>query len=466
MVFSSLPFLYIFMPIFFGIYYAVPSRVKNLVLLLGSLCFYAVGTLKTPIHFLIFLLSMVVDYLVGRQIEKRPEHKKWFLWMGVLFHILCLGFFKYFTFLSAEILKFFPNSGIHLDLGIVLPIGISFYTFQGISYIADVYRGKVKAEKSLLRFCVYLSMFEQLIAGPIVTYSQIKDDLPERKIDKETVFGGFGYFIFGMGLKVLLANPISKLWMDVNTIGYESISTPLAWMAIFAYSFHIYFDFFGYSLMAIGLGKMLGFRLPTNFDFPYSARSMSEFWRRWHITLGDWFREYVYIPLGGNRSGTVHTIRNLLIVWLLTGIWHGAGYSFVLWGLVLFVLIVLEKYVYGAALERKPILGHLYMLLLIPLTWAIFAIDDIGQLGVFFSRLFPFFGNGPWSVFRYDYLKYWNLYYPFFVAGILFCTGAPYHILSRIKNHGVLWLIRLAVLGACTYCMYRGMNDPFLYFRF
>lgn len=466
MVFSSLQFVFIFMPIFFGIYYAVPSRFRNLILLVGSLCFYAVGTLRTPVHFIIFILSMVIDYIIALAMEKFTKRKKLFLCLGIAFHILCLGFFKYFTFVSNEVLSLFPNTAIKINLHILLPIGISFYTFQGISYITDVYRGKVKAERSLLQFCVYLSMFEQLIAGPIVTYSQIQADLPSRKINKSIVSAGFGTFVFGMGLKVLLANPIGKLWTDVNTIGFESVSTLLAWMGIAAFSFQLFFDFFGYSLMAIGLGKMLGFQLPVNFDFPYLSRSMTEFWRRWHITLGNWFREYVYIPLGGNRKGTLLTIRNLLIVWLLTGIWHGAGYSFILWGGILFLLIVLEKYVYGEKLNQIPLLGHLYMIVLIPLTWAVFAIDDLGQLGIFFSRLFPFFGQSPWSVFRYDYLKYWNLYYPFFIAAVLFTTRIPYRILQKITYKPVLWLIRLAILGSCTYFMYRGMNDPFLYFRF
>lgn len=466
MVFSSIPFLYVFMPIFFGVYYLVPDRRKNAVLLLGSLCFYAVGTLETPGHFFVFLLSMVVDYLVGALIELYTARKKLFLILGICFHLVCLGFFKYFAFFVNDVLGVIPGVELSMDLKILLPIGISFYTFQGISYIADVYRGKIRAERSLLRFCVYISMFEQLIAGPIVTYSQVRRDLRKRRIRKQDVLDGLGLFIFGMGLKVLLANPIGKLWLDVNMIGFESISTPLAWMGIIAFSFQLYFDFFGYSLMAIGLGKMLGFHLPTNFDFPYLSRSMTEFWRRWHITLGSWFRDYVYIPLGGNRAGKLKTIRNLLIVWLLTGFWHGAGYNFILWGFVLFLLIFGEKYLYGQVLERHKVLGHGYMILLIPLTWAIFAIDDMGQLGMFYSRLFPVFGESPWSVFQYDYLKYLKLYYPFFLAGILLSTRLPFRLLQRIKSQKILWAIRLVILAACTYCMYKGMNDPFLYFRF
>ena len=464
MVFSSIKFIYIFMPLFFGVYYAVPDRAKNAILLIGSLCFYAVGTWTAPEHFLLFILSMSLDYFVGRGMERFARYKKLILQLGILFHILCLGFFKYFTFIAGELSALFSGHG--LSLKILLPIGISFYTFQGLSYLVDVYRGTVQAEKNPVHFFVYLSMFPQLIAGPIVTYPEVQQDLSRRKISRSDISQGLGYFIFGLGLKVLLANPIGKLWGDIQAIGFESISTPLAWMGIVAFSFQIFFDFYGYSLMAIGLGKMLGFHLPTNFDFPYLSRSMTEFWRRWHITLGNWFREYVYVPLGGNRNGRLLTIRNLFIVWLLTGIWHGAGYNFILWGAILFLLITLEKYVYGKTLERIPLLGHLYMALLIPLTWSIFAIDDIGQIGTLFSRLFPFFGRGPWSAFRYDYLKYWNLYYPFFLVGFLFITKLPYRLLERLHSKTALWLIRIAILGFCTYFMYRGLNDPFLYFRF
>lgn len=464
MVFSSLQFIFIFIPIFFGCYYLVPNRYKNIVLLLGSLSFYFVGTINNPEHFILLLISITVDFAVGLLIERYRKYKKIFLATGVIFHLICLGTFKYLGFVLGEINRLVP--GFDLMLDVVLPIGISFYTFQGISYIIDVYRGTVKAEQSLLKYAVYLSMFEQLIAGPIVTFSQVEKELHHRRLRGSTILNGIGIFIFGLGLKVLLANPIGKLWSQTCAIGFESISTPLAWMAILAFSFQIYFDFFGYSLMAIGLGKMLGFRLPKNFNHPYTSLTMTEFWRRWHITLGSWFREYVYIPLGGNRNGKLAMVRNLLIVWLLTGIWHGAGYNFVLWGSVLFLILMIEKFAIGKYLNNTPIVGHIYMILLIPLTWAIFAIEDIGQLGIFFTRLFPFFGQGVWSIFRYDYLKYLNQYYPFFIVGILFSTKLPYRILKRIKNRTVIWLILAVIFIASVYCMYRGFDDPFLYFRF
>lgn len=490
MVFSSLQFILIFMPVFFTIYYLVPNRYRNIVLLLGSLSFYAVGTYKTPGHFVIFIVSMLTDYSLAMLMTKRPSGKRLFLIAGIIFHILALGFYKYFNFIINELAGAFPNADIGLPFTIILPIGISFYTFQGLSYLIDVYRGTVDAERSPLDFCVYISMFAQLIAGPIVNYSDVANELHHREIRKSNVLDGFGTFIFGMGLKVLLANPLGKLWTNSTNIGFESLSTPLAWMSVFAYSFQIYFDFFGYSLMAIGLGKMMGFNLPKNFDFPYLSTSMTEFWRRWHITLGSWFREYVYIPLGGSRKGTAKTIRNLFVVWLLTGIWHGAGYNFMVWGMMLFAIIAVEKYFIGDFLERHPVAGHLYMLFLIPMSWAVFEVGNMHQLGMLFKRLFPFFGQGVWSDFRYDYVKYLKMYWPFFLAAILLSTHLPFDLLERLKASTessprgrhlavtpgeenikpVCKVIILVILSAIffggLYCMYRGYDDPFLYFRF
>ncbi len=465
MVFSSLQFIFIFMPIFFLGYYLVPAQYRNAVLLLGSLSFYFVGAFYHPEHFILFLLSILLDFYMGIFMEKRKTKKKLYLGLGIFFHLVALVIFKYAGFLAGELSKL---PFLQLSVNVFLPIGISFYTFQGISYLVDVYRGTVRAEKSLLDYAVYISMFEQLIAGPIVTYDTVKNRLHNRIIRKSDVIRGLEVFVFGLGLKVLLANPIGKLFTDVQNIGFESISTPLAWMAIFAFTFQIYFDFFGYSLMAIGLGKMLGFEIPKNFDFPYLSTSMTEFWRRWHITLGSWFREYVYIPLGGNKNGTKRTILNLLIVWLLTGVWHGAGYNFLLWGALLFLIITIEKFFLKKYLDKKPWLGHLYMFFLIPLTWAVFAIEDMGQLATFMGRLFPFFGGGFWSVFRYDYLKYLKLYWIFFVFGTLFSFKKPFELLKKLdkKDHRIISILLFIILAGSVYCMYKGFDDPFLYFRF
>ena len=448
MVFSSLQFVFIFMPVFFICYYLTRNRYRNIVLLLGSLCFYAIGTIDTPFYFVLFILNMLLDYVMALGIERFQRAKKCFLFCDVLLHLICLGLFKY------------------ANVFLILPIGISFYSFQGISYVADVYKGKIKAEKELLHFTVYISMFPQLIAGPIVTYGNVVKKIKRRKCVKRRILNGIGMFVFGLGLKVLLANPLGKLWNQTNAIGFESISTPLAWLALAAFSMQIYFDFFGYSLMAIGLGKMLGFQFPINFSNPYTSVTMTQFWRKWHITLGKWVRNYVYIPLGGNRKGAVVTFFNLLIVWSLTGIWHGSGVNFLLWGLLLFLIIFLEKVWIGKFLNKHRFIGHLYMLLLIPLTWAVFAVEDIKQLQALFMRLFPFFGQGVWSVFRYDYLKYWKLYYPFLLIGILFCTKIPYQLLAEAKRKFFIKILLAGIFIACAYCMYRGFDDPFLYFRF
>ena len=338
MVFSSLQFIFIFMPIFFGCYYIVPDKLKNSILFIGSLCFYFVGTIHNPEHFIVFILSIIADFVVGVWIEKFSAHKKVLLTIGISLHLISLAAFKYSGFVINEIGRLNPSFNFTAD--IVLPIGISFYTFQGISYIVDVYRGTTKAQQSLLKYTIYISMFEQLIAGPIVTYGQVEKELYKRQIKTSSVLRGIGIFIFGLGLKVLLANPIGKLWSQTCAIGFESISTPLAWMAIIAFSFQIYFDFSGYSDMAVGLGRMFGFEFMENFRYPYISKSITEFWRRWHISLSTGFREYLYIPLGGNRCKKSKWIFNLFIVWAATGIWHGASWNYLLWGLFFFVVLV------------------------------------------------------------------------------------------------------------------------------
>lgn len=464
MVFSSLKFLLIFMPVFFGVYYMTPPKMRNTVLFIGSMCFYFSGTVENPEHLILLLVSIAADFAAGILMCRYEKRKKLILTAGLLFHLTAIFMYKYSGFLFGEISAGLGKSSP--AFAPVMPVGISFYTFQGISYLVDVYRGKIKAEESLLDFGVYISMFEQLIAGPIVTYDHVAEKLHHREIKKSSAADGFGLFIIGLGLKVLLANPVGKLWTDVKAIGFESISTPLAWMAIAAFSFQIYFDFFGYSLMAVGLGKMLGFDLPENFNLPYVSRSMTEFWRRWHMTLGSWFREYVYIPLGGNRSGKAATVRNLLIVWLLTGVWHGAGYNFILWGMILFLIITAEKYLIGDFLDGHLIASRLYMIILIPLTWAVFAIEDMDKMTVFFSRLFPIFGEGAWSLFRYDYVKYLKMYWPFLLVCAVMSPVLPQNFLKKAEKRKLLWAILSAVLAACLYCMYRGLNDPFLYFRF
>ena len=471
MVFSSFEFLVYFLPGFLLVYYLAPVRWKNSCLFAGSLIFYAAGVRTHPCYLALIVCSVLGNYRVGRAIglaKEMPIRKRW-LAVGLVYNFGWLVFFKYLDFILENVNRAGAWLGASRQipyLNLVLPIGISFYTFQISSYLIDVYRGKVRAERSVIALGTYLCMFPQLIAGPIVTYSSVNVQLRARKHSMAKVEEGLKLFTLGLGYKVLIANQVAGLWHQVNTIGYDSISTPLAWMGIAAYSFQIYFDFYGYSLMAKGLGKLLGFQFPDNFCNPYLSLSMTEFWRRWHITLGSWFREYVYIPLGGNRKGFARTIRNMLAVWLLTGLWHGASWNFILWGFIMFVLISVEKMGWGKVTERFRLLGHLYMALVIPLTWLIFAVPDMGQIGLYLSRLFPFLGGVEGNVFAGDYVKYGKMYGISMIAALIFSTGLPERIYRKWKFHVVTALLLTAVFWGAVYCIYLGMDDPFLYFNF
>ena len=471
MVFSSIAFIMYFMPVFFLVYYILPASYKNAWLFLASLGFYYYGVRGNPGYLLLMIMSVVVNFVAGKLIEaqKTKRARKAWLVVGIVYDLGWLILFKYLGFLIENLNALFGALHVKVQLetwNLILPIGISFYTFQIISYLVDVYRRETKAEKSLISLGTYLCMFPQLIAGPIVNYHLIQEQLHKRKHSMVKVESGLKVFALGLAYKVLLANRVGHLWTEVTAIGYESISTPLAWMSIVAYSLQLYFDFYGYSLMAIGLGRMMGFDFPQNFNNPYMAVSMTDFWRRWHMTLGGWFREYVYIPLGGNRGGFAKTVRNMFVVWLLTGLWHGASWNFVLWGLLLFVLLFVEKAGLGKVLERHKALGHIYMILWIPLSWLVFVITDLSQLGIYLQKLFPFFGSTGTVLFQGDYLKYGKTYGIYLVLGILFATGVQEKLLKKNKNRLWVILLLLALFWASVYCMYLGMDDPFLYFRF
>lgn len=471
MVFSSIAFIMYFMPVFFLVYYILPASYKNAWLFLASLGFYYYGVRGNPGYLLLMIMSVVVNFVAGKLIEaqKTKRARKAWLLVGIVYDLGWLIPFKYLGFLIENLNALFGAMHVKVQLetwNLILPIGISFYTFQIISYLVDVYRRETKAEKSLISLGTYLCMFPQLIAGPIVNYHLIQEQLHKRKHSMVKVESGLKVFALGLAYKVLLANRVGHLWTEVTAIGYESISTPLAWMSIVAYSLQLYFDFYGYSLMAIGLGRMMGFDFPQNFNNPYMAVSMTDFWRRWHMTLGGWFREYVYIPLGGNRGGFAKTVRNMFVVWLLTGLWHGASWNFVLWGLLLFVLLFVEKAGLGKVLERHKALGHIYMILWIPLSWLVFVITDLSQLGIYLQKLFPFFGSTGTVLFQGDYLKYGKTYGIYLVLGILFATGVQEKLLKKNKNRLWVILLLLALFWASVYCMYLGMDDPFLYFRF
>lgn len=471
MVFSSLTFLFAFLPIFLVLYYCSPAKYRNGLLFTGSLVFYGIGE---PLYLCLIICSVLVNLGIGLFIDRleRLSGKRLWLITGLLYNFGLLFFFKYTNFFLENIngvLKL-CHSGTQLKLlELTLPLGISFYTFQIVSYIIDVYRGKVKADHSVISLGAYLCMFPQLIAGPIVVYSDIRRELHERTITIHNLDDGLKTFILGLGFKVLLANRVGTLWNEVCTIGFESISTPLAWLGSLAYSMQLYFDFCGYSLMAIGLGKMLGFTIPENFHHPYLSRSVTDFWRRWHITLGAWFREYVYIPLGGNRKGRIRTIVNLGIVWLLTGFWHGAAWNFILWGVFIFLLEILEKNLLLPVLNHKSIaahiFSHIYMILYILVSWTIFAISDFNQLAMYLARMFPFFGMGH-TLNSYDFVKYLTDYSVLLICCILFCTAGPEKLYHRFKNKLGGIVIALIIFWYSVYYLAIGMNNPFLYFRF
>ena len=468
MVFSSFSFLFYFLPAFLLVYFLTPASRKNTVIFAASLLFYYYGVTEHPYYMILILLSVAINSAAARSMERCAGKRQRRMWLtaAMVWNLGSLFVFKYLDFLSGNLnlLSDKEGLGFHVPMTrLILPLGISFYTFQISSYLFDVYRKKIPAESSFLTLGTYLCMFPQLIAGPIVTYSEIREKLRSRVHSFRHVEDGLREFTIGLACKVLLANRVGNLWTQVNTIGFESISCPLAWMGIAAYSFQIYFDFYGYSLMAKGLGRIMGFAFPDNFRHPYLARSMTEFWRRWHMTLGGWFREYVYIPLGGNRH---HPYRNLFLVWMLTGLWHGASWNFVLWGFVLFVLILLEKCGLGKLFDRLPVLGHLYMLFAIPLTWLVFAVPDPGQTAVYLGRLAPLAGQADGIVFQGDFLKYGKDYFLPLAASLLCCTGLPGRWYEAKKYTLPATLALVVLFWACVYCMYLGLDDPFLYYQF
>ena len=457
MIFSSLLFLFWFIPIFFIFYYLCPEKVRNVVLFVGSIIFYGWGE---PKFLILIFISILVNYFAGRLIERyygSPALRKTFLILAMIFDFGMLFFFKYINFFITNINGIFGTS--LSKVSVTLPLGISFYTFQIASYVIDTYRGKIKAEHSLLILGTYLCMFPQLIAGPIVVYSDVAAALKNRTIDMAKVSDGISIFVLGLGSKVLIANNVGALFTEAGKIGYGNVSMPLAWLSMIAYSLQIYFDFNGYSLMAIGLGKMLGFEFPQNFNHPYMADSITDFWRRWHITLSTWFREYVYIPLGGNRKGEFRTYVNLFIVWTLTGFWHGADWNFILWGLFFFVVLSVEKKFLKNFLGEHKVFAHIYTKLLIAFSWMIFAITDLKELGVYYKALFNF---------RFDseVLFYLRNYGVVLALGILLSTPAFAGIYNKYRNRTLGYVFTMLVLILSVAYLADASYNPFLYFRF
>ncbi|MEI3388787.1 MAG: MBOAT family O-acyltransferase [Lachnospiraceae bacterium] len=468
MLFSSIVFLFTFLPVVLILYYLLPVRFRNVILLLASLVFYAWGE---PVYLFLMLLSILFNYFSGLDIARNLQDKraaKRSLVFNLIINLAVLGFFKYEGFVLDTLNGILP---VHISYhALPLPIGISFYTFQILSYIIDVYRGNVKVQTNLPNFALYVTMFPQLIAGPIVQYADVDEQLASREVSWTKFGEGSMYFIRGLAKKVLLANTSGMIFTEVSGLAKGNVAVMTAWLGAFAYMFQIYFDFSGYSDMAIGLGKMFGFEFNMNFNYPYVSKSITEFWRRWHISLSSWFRDYVYIPLGGNRVSKIKHIRNLLIVWFLTGLWHGAAWNFVAWGLYYGVILIIEKYLLSPVLDRLPdVVRHIYSIVLVVIGWVLFFSSSFGQAAAYIRVMFGagahgfadresmylltsnlilwlilIFGSTPLVHFRYEHMlrsKKWNT-----------------TIINSVV-YAALFIVCIAYLVTETY-------NPFLYFRF
>ncbi len=466
MVFSSTIFLCVYLPLVLLGYYICPKKGKNLFLLIVSLIFYAWGE---PKYVFLMIFSILVNYVFGLLMDKHRENKKRLKLMLVISVIIDLGLlsvFKYTDFIITNINSVF-GAGFDL-LNIALPIGISFYTFQAMSYTIDVYRDDVRVQRNLIDFGMYITMFPQLIAGPIVRYSDVQDQLAVRNVTTADFSEGIMRFVVGLGKKVLLANQMGAVWTQIYALGGD-ISALMAWTGAAAYTFQIYFDFSGYSDMAIGLGRMFGFKFPENFRYPYESVSITDFWRRWHITLSTWFKEYLYIPLGGNRRGLARQALNLLIVWTLTGFWHGAGWNFVMWGLYYFAILFIEKLFLLKALDKLPrLFRHAYALLLIVIGWVIFASDDVSVMLPYLGSMFGANGAlGGMDV--YTLLTRAALMVICCVASTelpkrLFVTAAGK--MNEKAAFTVKSVLTLALLALSVVFLIGDSYNPFLYFRF
>ncbi len=461
MVFSSITFLFYFLPITLAIYYLVPQKCKNIVLLFFSLMFYAYGE---PTYVILMILSIFFTYIYGLLINKYKSKSKIFLTLSIFTSVGLLIYFKYTNFLISNINLWISNK---IDfINVVLPIGISFYTFQMISYLIDVYRGDAKVQKNIFRLALYVTLFPQLIAGPIVRYTTIEEQLENRKHSLEKFAIGIRKFVIGLGKKVLIANILGEL--NNVFLASEDKSVLFYWIYGISATLQIYFDFSGYSDMAIGLGKMFGFDFLENFNYPYIASSITDFWRRWHISLSSWFRDYIYIPLGGNRVSKIKWIRNILTVWLLTGIWHGAAWNFLIWGLYFAIILLIEKAFLGKILEKLPkVLSRIYVILLVMISFIIFNGESANQI---FENLQGLIGYSSIPLISLESIYYFKSYSIVIVVGIIGATPVMKNIVTNEKISKKVIILEplflLCVLILCTSYIVDGSYNPFLYFRF
>ena len=455
MSFSDLNFLFRFIPLFLIAYYLTPTAYRMWILFAGSFVFYSLGE---PKLFLVLLIASLANYYLAR--ASKAHEKKLFISIVTL---------------DVSMLAVFKLLSLTVD-STLLPVGISFFTFKMISYQADLYMGRLGNVMSLRDTLAYFYMFPQVLQGPIMRAEDMKSlaamplgelETRQERFEKylKNIEDGLKYFIAGLGMKVLLADHLAICWRDIAAIGYESISTPLAWLGAVVYSLELYFDFWGYSLMAAGLGVAMGFRFIENFSHPYAATGVGDFYRRWHVTLGTWFRDYIYIPLGGSRCSKLKTIRNLFVVWLITGLWHGVTLNFVIWGLSLFLIIIWEKFVLSGNRLLGKILGRFHVLVLIPLTWVIFAISDIDLLRTYFARLFPFFGVGI-AINHNDIFKYLEMYGLLIVIGVILLIPKVFDFMESKRRHPFAVVVLFVLFWACIYSLSNAAGNPFMYFRF
>lgn len=473
MVFSSLVFLFVFLPVTLLLYYLVPRGGRNVILLLVSLVFYAWGE---PIYIVLMLFSTVIDFAHGLLVEKyweQPKKAKRVVLSSIVINLGLLMFFKYSSFIITNINVIFGTQFAIPD--IALPIGISFYTFQTMSYTIDIFRKDASAQRSIISLGTYVTMFPQLIAGPIVRYQTVAEQLNDRVETQEKFAEGVRRFIIGLGKKVLLANNVGLVWDSISTTDVNQLTVLTSWLGVLAFGLQIYFDFSGYSDMAIGLGKMFGFELLENFNYPYISQNITEFWRRWHISLGTWFRDYVYIPLGGNRKGKWRTYFNVFVVWFLTGLWHGASWNFVLWGLYFGIIISIEKVFLIKWLNKLPsMIRHVYTLFLLLIGWGLFAFDNFGQLLEYFKVMFGFKGTSLYNQTTLFYLSSNAMSLIILIIASTPLMPMIYQKLVTSLNSNLKWILEvvimpviyLSILFISTAYLVDSSYNPFLYFRF
>lgn len=468
MVFSSMIFLWLFLPIILLLYFISNNKFKNIILLIGSLIFYAWGE---PKYIILMLISILINYIYGILIDKFRKYDKYILVIAILTNIGLLGYFKYFNFFATNINRIFNQNIIGLR-NIILPIGISFYTFQILSYVIDLYRKEINVQKNIFNLALYVSFFPQLIAGPIVKYKEIEDEINNRSVDLSLFSSGVRKFVYGLGKKVILANNLALIADSIYVNNVSNLNTPIVWLAAITYTLQIYFDFSGYSDMAIGLGRMFGFHFPENFNLPYISQSITEFWRRWHISLSTWFKQYLYIPLGGNRKGKLRTYINLFIVFLATGIWHGASFNFIFWGIYYGIFLIIERLFLKKLLDKNKFkfLNHMYVMFIVIIGWVFFRANGLKEAIELVKIMFNF-----------DFSKTYILLPTFInkktiliiIISILF-SGPLQNLFNKIKNKDKLikiynnleFIVIIFIMLISIFDLTASTYNPFIYFRF